>query len=142
MKANKNSKEYAPKTASLKWELMNWQLMETQVRTLQARIVKAQRAGRHRNMRSLQWTLTNSFAAKTLAVKRVTSNSGKNTPGVDGVTWSTELSKMKAVQSLQRKGYKPLPLRRLYIPKSNGKMPTLYSLHEGQSYAGSTPHGT
>lgn len=122
MKANRNSKEYASKTASLKWELVNWQLMEAQVRTLQARIVKAQQAGKHRKVRSLQWILTNSFAAKVLAVKRVTSNSGKHTPGVDGVTWSTELSKMKAAQSLQRTGYKPLPLRRVYIPKSNGKM--------------------
>jgi RNA-directed DNA polymerase len=122
MKANKNSKEYASKTATQTWKAINWNLMEEQVRTLQARIVKAQQAGKHRKVRSLQWILTNSFAAKALAVKRVTSNSGKNTPGVDGVTWSTDLSKMKAVQLLQRKRYKPLPLRRVYIPKSNGKM--------------------
>lgn len=122
MKAIKNSQnEYASETTFSKWESINWTSAEKKVRALQARIVKAQQAGKHRKVRSLQWILTRSFAAKALAVKRVTSNSGKNTPGVDGVIWSTEKGKMKAVQSLQRNGYKPLPLRRVFIPKANGK---------------------
>ncbi len=116
-----NSQEYASETNLQQWASIDWNRMEEKIRTLQARIVKAQQAGRHRKVRSLQWILTRSYAAKLLAVKRVTSNSGKNTPGVDGVIWSTPLSKMKAVRSLRRKGYKPLPLRRVYIPKANGK---------------------
>ncbi|MGH7455882.1 MAG: reverse transcriptase domain-containing protein, partial [bacterium] len=39
----------------------------------------------------------------------------------DGVIWRTSAQKMKAVESLNRHGYKPLPLRRHYIPKKNGK---------------------
>ena len=120
MKAMKNSKEYASET-SLQWNSIDWNLMEKKVKTLQARIVKAQQARQHRKVCSLQWILTNSFAAKALAVRKVTSNAGKRTAGVDGVIWSTDASKMKAIQLLRRKGYRPLPLRRVYIPKSNGK---------------------
>jgi RNA-directed DNA polymerase len=49
--------------------------------------LKANRAGK---VRKLQRILTNSFAAKALAVRRVTSNKGGNTAGVDGETWLTE----------------------------------------------------
>jgi RNA-directed DNA polymerase len=59
--------------------------------------------------------------AKLWAVRRVVSNQGKRTPGVDKVLWKTPRQKMQAVRSLRRRGYKPLPLRRIYIPKRNGK---------------------
>lgn len=72
-------------------------------------------------MQTLQRLLTNSFYAKLLAVKRVTSNKGKNTPGVDGVLWQDAEAKWQAAFSLCRRGYKPQPLRRIYIPKKNGK---------------------
>ena len=55
-------------------------------------------------------------------MKRVTDNKGKRTSGVDHVLWSTPQSKLKAIASLQRQGYRPLPLRRVYIAKSNGKL--------------------
>jgi RNA-directed DNA polymerase len=91
------------------------------VRRLQARIVKATQEGKHGKVKSLQWILTHSFSAKVMAVKRVTENQGKKTPGIDQETWSTPETKSQAVLSLKRRGYKPLPLRRKYIPKSNGK---------------------
>jgi len=69
----------------------------------------------------LQWLLTHSFSGQALAVKRVTENQGKNTPGVDRVTWRTPAAKLKAIGSLRRRGYHPQPLRRVYIPKANGK---------------------
>jgi len=56
-----------------------------------------------------------------MAVRRVVENQGKNTPGVDGITWSTPVEKSEAIDSLKRHGYQPKPLRRVYIPKSNGK---------------------
>ena len=31
-------------------------------------------------------------------------------------------TKYEAILSLKRRGYKPLPLKRVYIPKKNGKM--------------------
>ncbi len=61
------------------------------------------------------------YLAKALAVKRVTSNTGKNTPGVDGILWKDHRAKMQAVHRLKQRGYKAQPLRRIYIPKKNGK---------------------
>ncbi|GHV62397.1 group II intron reverse transcriptase/maturase [Bacteroidia bacterium] len=72
-------------------------------------------------MKALQHLLVTSFEAKALAVKRVTSNKGKRTAGVDKVKWTTSAHKFKAVVSLKRRGYKPQPLKRVYIEKSNGK---------------------
>ena len=103
------------------WHEINWVKCVREVRRLQARIVKATQEGKHGKVKALQWMLTNSFSGKACAVKRVTGNRGKRTPGVDGKTWGTPSSKMKAMLSLKRRGYKPLPLRRIYIPKSNGK---------------------
>jgi RNA-directed DNA polymerase len=68
---------------NLTWDGMDWSKCEAYVRKLQARIVKAQKEGRHNKVKALQWMLTHSFYAKALAVKRVTSNKGKKTSGVD-----------------------------------------------------------
>ncbi len=72
-------------------------------------------------MKALQRLLTRSFSGKALAVKRVTENQGKRTPGVDGKLWSTPAAKMEAVSTLRQSGYRALPLRRTHIPKKNGK---------------------
>ena len=85
------------------------------------RIAKAVKEKRWGKAKALQHLLTHSFYAKLLAVKRVTSNKGKKTPGVDGVLWQGARAKWRAACSLRRRGYKPLPLRRIYIPKKNGK---------------------
>lgn len=105
------------------WDSIDWTRCEQlAVRKLQARIVKAQKEGRHGKVKALQWTLTHSFAAKALAVKRVTSNSGSNTAGVDKVTWETPQAKYQAIWEFKRRGYQPKPLRRIHIKKSNGKL--------------------
>ena len=93
------------------WDGINWAEVQRQVRRLQTRIVKATQAGRHNRARALQWLLTHSFSGKALAVKRVTENKGKNTPGVDKVTWKSPRAKTNAIGSLTRRGYSPLPLR-------------------------------
>jgi RNA-directed DNA polymerase len=103
------------------WHRIDWYKAHQHVRRMQLHIAEATREGKMRKVKSLQRLLTHSFHAKALAVKRVTENRGKATPGVDGQTWSTPEDKFKAISSLKRKGYKPLPLRRVYIPKSNGK---------------------
>jgi RNA-directed DNA polymerase len=103
------------------WDGINWAKVQRQVRGLQTRIVKASQAGRHNKVKALQWLLTHSFSGKALAVKRVTENKGRNTPGVDKVTWKTPVAKTNAIASLKRRGYSPLPLRRVFILKKNGK---------------------
>ena len=92
------------------------------VRRLQARIVKAVQEGRWGKVQALQHLLTHSFSAKALAVRRVTENQGKRTPGVDRVTWETPAQKATAIGTLRQRGYRPQPLRRVYIAKSNGKL--------------------
>jgi len=107
--------------AYVSWPTINWLIVETQVKQLQMRIARATREGNHRKVNSLQWILTHSYYAKLLAVKRVTQNRGGKTPGVDGVVWRTQSQKMRAVNMLRRRGYMPQPLRRVNIPKKNGK---------------------
>jgi len=104
-----------------RWEQANWTYLEAEVKRLQMRIAKAVREGRWGKARALQRLLTRSHSGKMLAVKRVTENSGKKTPGVDGRTWLTPAGRWKGMLSLQHRGYRTMPLRRVYIPKSNGK---------------------
>lgn len=112
----------APSARQLNWKHIIWHKVENHVRRLQMRIAKAIKLGRQNKAKALQWILTHSFYAKCLAVKRVTQSSGKNTPGVDKVIWRTPNQRMKAALSLKRRGYKSLPLRRIHIPKKNGKL--------------------
>lgn len=102
------------------WPTLQWSKLKKHVLRLQMRIAKAEREGRRGKVRALQRLLTCSFCAKCLAIKRVTSSSGSKTPGVDGEIWRTDLQKTQAVFCLKRHGYKPLPLRRIYIPKKSG----------------------
>jgi RNA-directed DNA polymerase len=83
---------------------------------LQKQIAKAEREGRRGKVKRLQNLLTRSIAAKRLAVRRVTENQGAKTPGVDGETWNTPTAKALAVETLKEEGYKPKPLKRVYIP--------------------------
>ena len=110
----------APPALAKQWEALDWASLYRQVQRLQVRIAKAVKEKRFGKARALQWLLTHSFAAKALAVRRVTRNRGKNSPGVDHVTWRTPRQKMLAIRSLQRRGYRAQPLRRIYIPKSRG----------------------
>jgi RNA-directed DNA polymerase len=104
------------------WQAIDWPKVRRAVRRLQLRIAKAIRAGQYGKAKALSWLLTHSRSAKLLAIKRVTENKGAKTPGVDNVIWRTDRQKYAAVQNLKRRGYRPLPLRRHYIPKKNGKL--------------------
>lgn len=122
-----NKTSHAPETFSheqkgpTEWDAISWPNVRKKVMRLQMRIAKATREGKHRKANSLSWILTHSYYAKLLAVRRVTTNKGKNTAGVDGVIWKTSAQKVAAIAALNRHGYKPMPLRRHYIPKKNGK---------------------
>jgi len=111
----------APVNYATIWQGINWDLARGEVRGLQMRIAKAVQEKRWNKVFALQHLLTSSFYAKALAVKRVTSNKGKKTPGVDGVLWKGVRAKGQAILCLRRRGYKPQPLKRIYIPKKNGK---------------------
>ena len=110
----------APSHRDEHWHAIDWRKANRTVKRLQTRIVKAVQAGKQGKRKALQWLLTHSYSARALAVKRVTENHGKNTPGVDGVIWNTPEKKINAVrQTGRRRGYQPQPLRRIYIPKAS-----------------------
>lgn len=117
-----NAKACAPSNAPKNWDSIDWKKAAAYVKKLQMRIAKAQKEGRHNKVKALQWTLTHSFYAKALAIKRVTENRGKKTPGVDKILWTTKKEKWEAITTLKRHGYRPLPLRRVYLRKPNGKL--------------------
>lgn len=112
----------APPDDPMDWNQLDWKTISKEVLRLQTRIAKAVREGRWNRVKALQHLLTHSLNAKLLAVKRVTENKGRRTAGVDGKVWSTPLSKLKAALTLRQRGYRAQPLRRVHIPKSNGKL--------------------
>jgi RNA-directed DNA polymerase len=91
---------------------------------LQHRIFMAKVRGDAEAMESLQRLLVSSRAAKLLAVRKVgQENSGRKTPGVDGVVSNSNEDRENLVQDgLSLKDYIPSPVRRVFIPKANGKM--------------------
>ncbi len=105
----------------VKWKQIDWEQAETYINRLQIRIVKAVKGNKWRLVKRLQYLITHSFYGKALAVKRVISNKGKNTPGIDGIVWKTSKEKEEAVRSLQTKGYRASALRRIYIEKFGKK---------------------
>lgn len=115
--------ERLPDTKQLEkqWKNMNWIKAEQEVNRLQIRIAKAVQEKKWNTVKRLQYLLTHSFYAKALAVRKVTTNKGKNTSGVDKELWTTPASKMRAVLNLSDKNYKAKPLRRVYIEKKGKK---------------------
>ena len=103
------------------WHAIDWESANHTVRRLQASIVKATQEGKWGKVKALQRLLTRSLSGKALAVRRGTENQGKNTPGVDRITWNTPQKKLNGVYSLRQRDYHPQPLRRIYSPKKNGK---------------------
>lgn len=114
------------------WEAIDWVQVKNYVNRLQTRIAKATVKGDKNRVKRLQYLLTHSFYAKAYAVKKVTSNKGKNTSGIDKKLWSTSAAKMKATLTVTDKHYRAKPLRRVFIEKKgkNKKrplgIPTMY----------------
>jgi RNA-directed DNA polymerase len=111
----------AVSSGAQEWHAIDWPTIERNVRRLQVRIAQATKEGSWGKVRALQRLLTHSYSGKVLAVRRVTENQGKKTPGVDREVWDTPEKKTQAVQKLQGRGYQPQPLRRVHILKSDGK---------------------
>ena len=105
------------------WSSIDWPAVERNVRRLQERIFRASQNGEHAQVKNLQRLLVRSSSAKLLAIRRVTQiNRGKRTPGIDGVVCTGPSSRLAMFRKgLNLRGYRPKPVRRVYIPKAGGK---------------------
>lgn len=77
------------KALTFQWDSMDWCKIENDVNRLQSRIAKATIEGKRNKVRRLQYLLTYSFSAKAYAIRKVTTNQGKKTSGVDKKLWLT-----------------------------------------------------
>lgn len=104
------------------WTGLRWSKVERTVKTLQHRITKATERGQNRKVRDLQRLLNHSLSARLKAVRTVAQESSGNiTPGIDGEIWTTADRKHQAAFELRNRS-KTKPLKRVYIPKANGKL--------------------
>ena len=88
-------------TSENAWHWLNWRPVLRKVKSLQSRIVKAVKAKQFRKRKALQSLLSKNYAAKLLAIRRITENRGKRTPGIDEQKWDTPKAKYEAIAQMQ-----------------------------------------
>ena len=103
------------------WHSIDWKSIQLFVGKAQARIAQAELEKDFRRVKRLQRSLIRSWQAKALAVRKVTENQGKRTSGVDRELWDTPTKKWNAISRLTVHGYRAKPLRRVRIPKADGR---------------------
>src|SRR5215218_1102583 len=106
------------------WSSVDWTATEAAVGRIQDRIFRAAKTGDGARVKNLQKLLVRSRPAKLLAIRQVTQrNAGRNTPGIDGAVCTAPEDRVALLESgLELRGYTPQPVRRVHIPKANGKM--------------------
>lgn len=113
-------KSCAPPNKAVCWEDIDFNIAKAFVKKLQRRIYVAYSQGNVGKVNTLIHLMLHSFYAKACAVQHVCSTHGKKTAGIDGVLWLTDSEKFNAIFDLRLRGYKPSPLKRVYIKKKNG----------------------
>lgn len=107
---------------AIEYKEINWKKCISDLRSKQAEIVRAYKyKSENKDVSKLQKELVRSFAARALAVRKVTTNSGRKTSGIDQVVWDTDEKKIAAIKKLSNlAAYKALPVKEVYISKSDG----------------------
>ncbi len=105
------------------WAHIDWAVARVVLAGLQYKVLKAYKSGNMTEVRQAQNKLVKSFSARCLAVRKATSNKGKDTYGIDRILYNTDDLKFKAVNEIKDlRDYVASPVRRVYIPKSNGSL--------------------
>jgi RNA-directed DNA polymerase len=113
-----------PEDDRLDWNAIDWRKAEDVVRRLRQRIFTASQAGDLKKVRNLQKLMLRSLFNTLLGVRQVTErNAGRHTAGIDGEIALTATDRAKLATRVHRppQPWTPVPVRRVYIPKSNGK---------------------
>src|SRR5215468_4265510 len=112
-----------PEDGPCSWESVSWLLAEENVRRLRQRIFTASQAGDLKRVRNLQKLMLRSRSNVLVSVRRVTElNAGRKTAGIDGEVALTSEAKGDLAGWVQRREpWTARPVRRVYIPKANGK---------------------
>src|SRR5436309_12067725 len=106
------------------WDAIDWRTQEDHVRRLRQRIFKATQDGDLKKVRNLQKLMLRSRSNTLVSVRRVTQRSlGRRTPGVDGELALDPAARGRLVRTLAEQPWPTAkPVRRVHIPKANGKM--------------------
>jgi len=114
-----------PEDVTLDWDAIDWRHHEDSVRRLRQRIFTATQKGDWPKVRNLQKLMLRSWSNTLVSVRQATQrNAGRTTAGIDGEVALTSEARMDlAVRAHQTiHDWTPVAVKRVYIPKANGKM--------------------
>ena len=105
------------------WSQIKWCKVNKTVKNLRQRIFRARQLGNFRRLRSLQKLMLRSHANLLLCIRQITQiNTGKQTAGIDKEVINTPQQRVKLAQEMANTVHTVKPTKRVYIPKSNGKI--------------------
>lgn len=110
-----------------KWHAINWKEVYQKVEEKQNNISIAMMENNLKLMYQLQRSLIDSFEARAMAIRKVVTNSGGKTPGIDNVTLDSPEQYYDMIAEIwlvvkNPRTYKAEPLKRVLIPKANGDL--------------------
>lgn len=106
----------------LNWHEIPWDHCNREVANLQEELVMALRNGSHKQVKEVQRKLVVGLSARCLAVRKVVTNSGSKTSGIDGILWESSTARTNAIENLREitmnpRNYKAMAVKRVWIPK-------------------------